>query len=706
MATIYCSNGTGENPSSFVGDDANDGSTKALAKATFVAAYNAANDGDRIVCMGAFAQYAETNLLGYLFLDKSGLNTGLEITSEFHNRKAVLSGPENGGTYSVRIASSGHRLHNIDCATSNDGQLAVLAAIANSSINDIHLRNVDLICNHDVGQTSNALIVSGSGQHSNWEISNVEVVDSTGNINGFQLSLEDFRISRSKCNLSTNGDRIGIRILPTCGTGIVEDCEFAGNIGFAQLNEMTVSSSIRIFNTVIRGRFYAALFNGADESNELRLTLSKIDSVSTINGLSTAGDNIVAELYDVESVAENLAIAFPGEAGNNIVGRIYDSLGITFGNTSGHSILYGAGSKDALLFRSRGYSSFVPFAAVIKGDGGTIVDSVFAGGQRQTLLFKGATNWTARGNTLIQPVGGSALETRNSDTLIDLGDGNPPAIVVSSGNDIQDTDIIVTSGDVLDIGAIPDQTDGTDIVDLNRYTLTGDAVWGSVQGTVVTSLTDVRNTWNNDNDARSTDVVSIQDQAVVLQAINDLIAVAPDNKPAVDGAGLTAVDKTGYTLTAASMAELFDDSDAQAQLTDFLNGLSERFDEPGDAAVATISTLTVQHLLDSPEFVQLIADAFAARTAAEGNGTLLQGIDAVKPANAPLVNAAGEIGTSNPAVDHSAQLQAIMDEIVRMLRAEEPVARGGYGKTETKSLTVNGVAVPGTSTIEQKLTNA
>ena len=108
-------------------------------------------------------------------------------------------------------------------------------------------------------------------------------------------------------------------------------------------------------------------------------------------------------------------------------------------------------------------------------------------------------------------------------------------------------------------------------------------------------------------------------QAEIERTQQEILAAIPTT----DADGFVTVatnnDKTGYGLTAATMATLFDDSDAQTQLTDFLDGLAERFDDDEDIA----PTVIVQAILSNPQIMQLIVDAQAARVAAEANGTVL-----------------------------------------------------------------------------------
>ena len=70
------------------------------------------------------------------------------------------------------------------------------------------------------------------------------------------------------------------------------------------------------------------------------------------------------------------------------------------------------------------------------------------------------------------------------------------------------------------------------------------------------------------------------------------------------------------TLTAATLATLFDDSNASQQLSDFFAGLIDRFDDVTDVPVTTVAAATVAQLFAHASMVELLADAEAARAAA------------------------------------------------------------------------------------------
>lgn len=126
-----------------------------------------------------------------------------------------------------------------------------------------------------------------------------------------------------------------------------------------------------------------------------------------------------------------------------------------------------------------------------------------------------------------------------------------------------------------------------------------------------------------------------------------------DAIPTTDADGFVTVatnnDKTGYALTAATMASLFDDADAQTQLANFFSGLDARFDNESDIAPSVI----VATMLMNPQFMQLIADAAAAKTAAEANKELINGIPAavegeLDPITTQIIQDIADIAVEGP----------------------------------------------------------
>ncbi|MEM6364980.1 MAG: hypothetical protein AAF745_11170, partial [Planctomycetota bacterium] len=117
------------------------------------------------------------------------------------------------------------------------------------------------------------------------------------------------------------------------------------------------------------------------------------------------------------------------------------------------------------------------------------------------------------------------------------------------------------------------------------------------------------------------------------------------------------------TLTAATLSALFDDSDASQQLTDFFAGLIERFDEATDTPVATIAAAMVAALTTNANFIELLADAEAARAQAVANGTAIGSLPAPLDSAATQSAAAAALTAYDPPTrsEATADKQEILD---------------------------------------------
>ncbi|MEL6897044.1 MAG: hypothetical protein AAFP90_13135, partial [Planctomycetota bacterium] len=103
-------------------------------------------------------------------------------------------------------------------------------------------------------------------------------------------------------------------------------------------------------------------------------------------------------------------------------------------------------------------------------------------------------------------------------------------------------------------------------------------------------------------------------------------------------------DKSGYTLSGAQFADLFDDVNAAQLLTDFFAGFEERFDQPGDSLPQAIAAAVVAN----PAIATAIADALAAKTAASEAKQAATSVLEKMPENTPSVDEQGRVTTANP----------------------------------------------------------
>lgn len=129
------------------------------------------------------------------------------------------------------------------------------------------------------------------------------------------------------------------------------------------------------------------------------------------------------------------------------------------------------------------------------------------------------------------------------------------------------------------------------------------------------------------------------------------------------------------TLTTATMNTLFDDSDASQQLSDFFSGLIDRFDEASDTPVSTISATILAALLAHPDWIELLADAEAARATAVANGLAIGNLPT--PLNSTEVQAA--TASALTAYDPPTRTEATADKDEVLTAIDDIEGGGGSG---------------------------
>jgi hypothetical protein len=161
------------------------------------------------------------------------------------------------------------------------------------------------------------------------------------------------------------------------------------------------------------------------------------------------------------------------------------------------------------------------------------------------------------------------------------------------------------------------------------------------------------------------------------------------------------------SLTAATLATLFDDSDASQQLTDFFAGLIDRFDEDDDTPVATIAAAMIAALVSNAGWIELLADAEAARAAAVANGIAIGALPA--PLNSVQTGSAVETAINGMDVfvelteDGRRDLVALIEDDAQMLKS----VLDGVGDANTHLDDIKGTGfVKDTHSLPQCLTGS
>jgi hypothetical protein len=489
MATYYVSAATG--------DDADAGTLASEPKQTIVSAFAAASAGDMIMLIDPYGTYVEnTSALGYLNCTQAGVF----VAGAYPKRRPTITGVS--GTYSVRVNAADVVWSNLDFSTSNDACTSIVNCTSSTSFTGWKFYNVDFVVNHSVSTAMYMLVIQGTGAHDNWHLTDCKIEANGRSFNGGILisNADNFRMTRSTALLPRYS--VGSAFRSTGANDIfLESCEFDGNWGFRQ-DSVAASSLIRLVDCKVYGRSYASLIQGTSSGTQT-IVARRTTAIGDGQGFVLDGANISFDVDGLLSVASNMGFGGPSESSTNVDGVISNSNTAVYG-TTGHGLLVGNGAVNVSVINHQSSTISGGYAAVIKGDKGTIHGGNFIGGTNQTLLLKGATNWTARDVFALQNVGGSLLEMRN-------GDSSP----IASGNDVQGSTFIVSNGSLFDIGDAP-QEDGTSIVDRNQYLVHGDGTWGTIKGTTVGSLAESIAAWDatGTNDANSLEDVVFNETSV------------------------------------------------------------------------------------------------------------------------------------------------------------------------------------------------
>ena len=476
MGTIYLSK---------AGSDANAGTSISLPKLTLDSAYTAAVDGDSICFFDPWGIWQEDwSALGYIQLNKASMTTGIHFWSFFPDRPAMIGGVS--GAFSVRIATSGHRFSNIDIISGSTSNTTIFGCSTGTVMDNIRLRNVRVRNIHDIDSSSAYMVqLAGAGVHTGWSLVDctLDAGPSTV-INGINTGTSNgVRLHRVKCNLPRFGGGYSLRIGAGSQLVLVEECELDGNYGILQ-DTAAASQDIIIVRSKIRGRTYAASFGGTS-SGTCRIFMR--DTKVYGDGLGIAGQsNITFDAEGLDCISDNVALGMPTDgAYSDTRALLHGCKSSTHGiGGSGHALLFGVGSVNAVVKRHYACSRRSGWGVVMKGTGGLLEDSDIVGGPMSTLYFKGANAWTVNRCSIVQDVGGSAIEVKNGDTT-----------PLSSDLKITNSAFTVTDGELFDFGAGTHE-DGTSQVDYNRYRVVASGTWGNVRGTTVNSLADVRTAWD------------------------------------------------------------------------------------------------------------------------------------------------------------------------------------------------------------------
>lgn len=536
------------------GDDGNDGSTVALSKLTLSAAHTAAVDGDLIRLCTPGGEWREDSGSGSLDFTKASMTSGIDIVGMDPRNPPIISGVS--GSASVRITTTGYRFKNVIIDTSSDSNTILVQITAGTAI-VAAFQKVKFVSSHDISSATAYLVsVTGAAAHS-LTVEDCEFESWSRYMHGVLLGgTGAHRFIRSRINMSRVQSGVyGLRIGTDVTDLVIDKCEFDGYYGIFQSGEVVANCIYKIKDSIINGRNYAFLSNGAAASMRLKILVRNVISNGTTNGFSVTGNNTTVDAHELNSVSGNIAIAVPADgAYSGVQSRLVDCQSTAF-SSAGHALLIGAGNESSYIEGHHSAANFGSYAAVLKGTNGVMRNSKLDGGTAQNLLLKGAVDWEISGNHLTQNAGGICIDIRN-------GDSTPIASgVVFKGNKCECVD-----GTMFSIGALTTQEDGTSIFDENEYHVSLDGAWGTVRGTSCSSLQDVRDAWtgvttNEDKSwlrsfSESGDVRSLVGTDLAETTVGNIagnVSVVFDNADATTTK--TADDIGGSSLTVGDIAD-------------------------------------------------------------------------------------------------------------------------------------------------------
>ncbi len=193
-----------------------------------------------------------------------------------------------------------------------------------------------------------------------------------------------------------------------------------------------------------------------------------------------------------------LELGVDGETGGAVTGSISSA---TIKSTSSHALLIGAGCSGVTVTDCTVHGGDHGF--VVKECSGTVLTgNILFSGSLTALYFKGAIGATASGNRIVSTISGS-----RAVQVLAGGTGNKSGTISVTNNTI----IALGAGNIFYWGSSTDDSGGS-VCNNNYYLLTSTGNFGTVNGTVVTTLSTVRTAWAAygapTNDSTSTDLLS------------------------------------------------------------------------------------------------------------------------------------------------------------------------------------------------------
>lgn len=448
------------------GSDANDGLTPASAKLTIWGAFNAVPAAGGVTVWVDAGTYTENASGGYFL-----------FTKNFTNMVTIRGVP---GTLPILINSSGSYVIR-----------------PNSTCNNIRFRNLEI-------QSTAAVLgfVFGNSALTNFEMVECTFRDTNSRTSAINLAnASNSGIAIKRCTFIGNA-AFATTVTTAANTRIIGN-SFSGvavahNIsvsGSSIVNSNTGSLSVISIAGGATGNTHTVRANsvrnivhtggGAGTESTLTIERNTVNAPSTVRGIAIAGytagggcnSNTVASAGDT-------GIGWPIDGGTSVcTGHTINSNTVTNTGTNGHALLISTGGASVTATgNTTNATGGGAYGLVLKGTNNTVTANTFTGGTANGILLKDCSGCVVTSNTINSGGGGSAIALEfNGSTL------NPTNCTVT-GNTFNVTTGSLYNQALAEIGT-------GNIVNNNRYLISGSATWGSLLGSSVSSLANVQARW-------------------------------------------------------------------------------------------------------------------------------------------------------------------------------------------------------------------
>jgi parallel beta-helix repeat protein len=202
-----------------------------------------------------------------------------------------------------------------------------------------------------------------------------------------------------------------------------------------------------------------------------------------------ARNNTITSLGDT-------GLGWPIDGGTSVCdGHEVTGNTITNNASNGHAILISEGGTNATV---TGNTTFANgggnYGLVAKGTNNTFTGNTFNGGNANGILIKASAGGVFMNNTI--------NSSKTGAIALEFSSGR----IASSNNSVRDNVFNISAGSLYNQALAQIGTGNQ--VNTNTYNLTGSAVWGSMFGSTVSSLADVRSAWAANYDVTNNDSTS------------------------------------------------------------------------------------------------------------------------------------------------------------------------------------------------------